>query len=133
MNPKLAIKILLSLLVLVTVFHLSILVGIVPYEITWGGRLKNDNEMYVFETMSLVVNLFFMWMLLIKGDYVKAIISIKIVNVVLWGFFFLFLLNTVGNILAKSNFEKYFAILTIGTAVLLLVILGGSKKKQVKI
>ena len=129
MNSKMAIKILLGLLVAVTLFHLCILIGIVPYEITWGGRLTNDTEMYVFESVSIVINVFFAWLLLIKGEYVKDVMPIKIVNIVLWGFFFLFLLNTVGNVFAKTNFEKCFAILTIGIAVLLWIILRTGNKR----
>jgi len=48
----------LGLLIAVLLFHLSIILKIIPYEITWGGRLKNDSEMYVFETISIVINLF---------------------------------------------------------------------------
>lgn len=31
----------------------------------------------------------------------------------LWVFFILFLLNTVGNLLAKTTFEKWFALVTL--------------------
>lgn len=69
MNPKTAIRIMLWLLSAVMVFHLSIILKIVPYEITWGGRLKNESEMYVFETISLVINLSLFSALLMKGRY----------------------------------------------------------------
>jgi len=108
MKPKTAIKIMLYVLVAVILFHLSIMLKIVPYEITWGGRLKNDSEMYAFETISIVINLFLFLILLIKGKYLKELMPIKIVNITLWVFFLLFVLNTVGNIFAKTNFEKYF-------------------------
>jgi len=71
MNPKTAIKIMLWMLLAVILFHLSIILKIVPYEITWGGRLKNDSEMYVFETVSILINLFLSLILLIKGKYVR--------------------------------------------------------------
>ena len=47
-----------------------------------------------------------------KGDFIIFKFSDKIVKVILWTFFGLFVLNTVGNIFAKTNFEKLFAILT---------------------
>ncbi len=128
MNPKTAIKIMLWLLVTVMIFHLSIILKIVPYEITWGGRLKNDTEMYVFETISMVINLFLFSILLIKGEYLKKIIPLKIVNLVLWVFIVLFGLNTIGNILAKTSFEKFFAILTLVSSFLIWIILSKSKK-----
>ena len=129
MNQKLAIKILLWMVAALMVFHLLIVVQIVPYEITWGGRLKSVSEMYVFETASIGINLLFGLTLLIKGGFVKQVVSEKLVNAILWVFFTLFVLNTIGNVVAKTNFEKGFTIVTLGTAYLLWVILR-SKKNQ---
>ena len=106
------IKIFIGLLFIITLFHLSIIVKIIPYNIAWGGRLTNDNEMYVFETISILINVFLSWILLMKGNFVKFKFSIKTVNIILWIFFGLFVLNTFGNIFAKTNFEKLFALLT---------------------
>lgn len=129
MNPKQAIKIMCGLLVAVVLFHLSIMLKIIPYEITWGGRLKSDSEMYVFETVSIVVNLFLVFVLLIKGNYLSEIIPMKIVNILLWVFLFLFGLNTIGNIVAETNFEKFFALLTLASVALIWIILKKDKKR----
>ncbi len=51
--------ILIGIAVLAIFFHFLILLKIIPYDITWGGRLKSDEEMFVFETISIIVNLFF--------------------------------------------------------------------------
>jgi hypothetical protein len=102
---------------------------IVSYEITWGGRLKNDLEMYIFETISVIINLFLFSILLIKGKYLREFISMKIVNNTLWIFFILFGLNTIGNILAKTNFEKFFTLLTLAFSILIWIILRKEKKR----
>lgn len=107
----------------VTIFHLSIIFKITPYEITWGGRLKNDAEMYVFESFSLIINIILILTLLIKGDYIKPILSIRMVNLTLWVFFVIFGLNTVGNLFANTNFEKLFALLTLAASILIWIIL----------
>ena len=132
MNPKNAIKIMLWLLLGVMLFHLSIILKIVPYEITWGGRLKNDFEMYVFESISMIINLFLISILLIKGGYIKEVIPLKIVNIFLWVFLILFGLNTIGNILAKTNFEKYFTILTLANSFLIWIILTKTKNEHTR-
>ena len=113
MQPKHAIRLMLWLLVGIIGFHLCILLKIIPYEITWGGRLSNDREMYVFESISIIINLFLGLVLLIKGNYIRAIMPMKAINVILWIFLFLFALNTIGNILAKTYFEKFFSIITL--------------------
>ena len=122
MTSKLAIKIMLWLITLVTLFHLAILSKIIPYEITWGGRLKNDSEMYVFETISIMFNIFLGLVLLIKGERLPAFIPMKVVNIILWAFLILFGLNTIGNIFAKTLFEKILAIVTLSFSYLIFII-----------
>jgi uncharacterized membrane protein len=123
MKPVLPIRITLTIVIAVILFHVCILFGIVPYDITWGGRLKSDEEMYVFESISIAINLLLGSVLLIKGNYIKPIIRLRIVNVILWIFFVLFALNTVGNLFAETTLEKSFSVLTLALSVLIWIIL----------
>lgn len=107
----------------VLLFHVAILVKVIPYDITWGGRLKTDAEMYTFETMSILINAFLAWVLLMKGNYTKHLFPSKAINIILWIFFAIFVLNTVGNIFAKTTFEKLFTIVTATSAFLIWVVL----------
>ena len=111
--------ILLAILGAVIVFHILVVLKVIPYDIAWGGRLSNDQEMYVFETVSIGINLLLGWVVLMKCDLVRFKFSTRIVNTVLWIFFVLFILNTVGNIVAVSNLEKSFAVLTALSAFLI--------------
>ncbi len=124
---KNSIKIFLGLLIEVILFHICIVTKIIPYDIVWGGRIQNANEMYVFESISILINLFFVAILLMKGNLVKYKFSEKVVNVVLWVFFAIFILNTVGNFFARTTFEKSFSILTGISAILLWKILVQKK------
>ncbi|MAE14780.1 MAG: hypothetical protein CL821_04210 [Crocinitomicaceae bacterium] len=128
MNPKINIKILLWLIAAVTLFHLAILIKIIPYEITWGGKLKNDAEMYLFESISILINLFLAYLLLIRVEYVHKLIPSKVVNIILWIFLFIFGFNTIGNIFADTLFEKSLSLLTLIFTFLLWNILKKSKK-----
>jgi hypothetical protein len=112
MTNKLAIKILLGLVSAVILFHLCIIVKIIPYEITWGGRLQNDTEMYVSEAVSILINLLLGFVLLVKGAFIRPYLK-QGINAILWVFFALFLLNTIGNLFAKTTFEQSFAVLTL--------------------
>ena len=127
MNFNNTIKIFLVLVFSVIIFHICIIVMIIPYNIAWGGRLTNDNEMYVFESISILINVLLSWLLLMKGDLIEYKFSDKIVNVILWIFFILFILNTIGNIFARTLFEKLFSFLTAISAILLWKILMKSK------
>jgi len=103
------------------------MVKLIPYNIAWGGQLKNDIKMYTFETLSIFINLFLISILLIKGNYLNFRLHEKTINIVLWIFFFIFILNTFGNIVAKSNFVKAFSAMTLILAILIWYIL---KKEQ---
>ena len=128
MNPKINIKILLWLIAAVTLFHLAILIKIIPYEITWGGKLKNDAEMYLFESISILINLFLAYLLLIRVEYVHKLIPSKVVNIILWIFLFIFGLNTIGNIFAESLFEKSLSLITLIFTCLIWAILKKDEK-----
>lgn len=126
-----ALKIITGLMIAVIVFHLLILIRIIPYEIVWAGKLKSASEMYVFEGLSILVNILIMAVLLLKGNFIKHRIDNKIINGILWFFVLIFTLNTVGNLLAKSLFEKaVFTPLTLISALLLYIIVRKDKVSQ---
>lgn len=130
MTSKLAIKIMLWLITIVTLFHLAILIKIIPYEITWGGRLKNDSEMHVFETISILINIFLGLVVMIKGERLPAFIPMKVVNIILWVFLIIFGLNTIGNIFAKTLIEKGLAIVTLFFSYLIFTILRNARNEH---
>ena len=127
MNTRTAIKIILGLLSLVIIFHLGIIAKIIPYHIAWGGQIQNDAEMYVFETFSILINLFLGFILLMKGEYIRFRFPERRIDLILWIFFGIFILNTIGNIFAKTYFEKFFAVLTVFFAVLIWITIRKSK------
>jgi hypothetical protein len=79
---KYSIKIFLGLLLSVILFHICIILKIIPYDIAWGGRLTNDAEMYVFETISILINIFLSIILLMKDNIIKYKLSDKVINVI---------------------------------------------------
>lgn len=123
-----AIKIVLGIIIAVTLFHLGIIIKLIPYQITWGGRLKNDTEMYIFESVSILINLFLSLVLCMKGNYISYKLSDKLITLVLWLFIILFALNTLGNLFAKTILEKTFALLTLILSFLLWQIVRDKNK-----
>lgn len=115
-NP---IKLFLGLLLAVIVFHLCIIFKVIPYHIAWGGRLTNDADMYIFETISILINCFLSIILMMKGNMVRYKFSDKAINIILWVFFGIFILNTIGNLFAKTMFEKFFTLITGLSAILI--------------
>ena len=121
----------LVLLTLVLIFHISILTQIVPYDIVWAGKLKTKQEMYLFESVSILINSILISTLLIKGNYLKINISEKLINSILWIFVVLFSLNTLGNLTAKTLFEKaVFTPLTAISAFLIFIIVKPNRNGE---
>ena len=109
MIKKLSIRfsanVILIVLFFLTMYHLVILMGLIPYDAVWGGRLETRSQMLNFELPSLVVNLLTLFIISIKGSYLKIKIPALIVTIFLWILTVLFAINTVGNIFSNSLLE----------------------------
>ncbi|WP_236972625.1 hypothetical protein [Membranihabitans marinus] len=119
-----AIKSCLAILGLLVCFHLSILIAMIffdflPLDFLWGGRLKTYSELRNFEIISLLVSLLFfvlVWMRSRGEKYRKYQRYLKVAMFVLSGYF---CLNTLGNLLAVTHFERIFSVVTLVLALLL--------------
>ena len=107
-SQKQAINIMIALLTVVLVFHALVLTGLIPYAIVWAGKINTAAEMRKLEVGSILVNAFGIFILVLKADYVKHRVPVKILNAIIWLLAVLFSLNTIGNLFAKSGFELYF-------------------------
>jgi len=87
------------------VLHICILTKIIPYKNVWGGRLNSDKEMYQFEIVSILMNLFLLFIILVQSEFLSIHFPKSIMSILLWAMTVLFLLNTYGNIISKSKIE----------------------------
>jgi hypothetical protein len=114
---------LLILLSIFLVLHVCIIVKVIPYKMVWGGRLKSDNEMYRFETISIVLNLILIFIVLVEAGYINLHLEKRILSFMRWSMLAFFLFNTVSNALSKNKMEqKLFAPLTILMALFSLIL-----------
>ncbi|MDH4275809.1 MAG: hypothetical protein OEW08_12300 [Gammaproteobacteria bacterium] len=104
---QLAATLMLVILLCVVVFHLLVIVGAIPYSIVWGGRLESASQMYLFETVSITINLTVIAIVGMKVGYLKAFIPERAIIVLLWVLTILFALNTLGNIFSKTTLETF--------------------------
>lgn len=104
---KVAISLFLILLSLVLIFHFLVILKIIPYNIVWAGKIENDAQMNLFESISILINLILFTAILVKGNILRLKINRKIIQVILYLFVVIFALNTVGNLFAKMSLETY--------------------------
>lgn len=102
---KLAVNIMLVLLATIILFHILVLLQLVPWQIVWGGRLDNLHEMRLYEIISITINVFIGIVIAIKGGYVRGILPTKVVSLAIYLVVVLFALNTLGNFFSNSLLE----------------------------
>ncbi len=103
---KIATYGLLLIFSITLVFHLLVIMGLLPYDMIWGGMLESRQQLFLFELFSIAVTLLFFWVVLAKSDLVRFNLSPRLSKGVLWAMVALFALNTVGNLLSLSSLEK---------------------------
>jgi hypothetical protein len=86
-------------------YHALVITRVVDYANAWGGRLPSVEAMYVFESVSVVMQVVFLTIATLKHRYVGGKKTQKVLSVLLFGLSGLLLLNTVGNTFSTSTFE----------------------------
>lgn len=105
-NIHLAELIILWLLAMLSAFHLLVIIGLVPYEIVWGGRLESFKAAQLTEVFSLVLSLMMFAIVAIHAGYIRPVLNRKVTLVFIKIFFGFFLLGTLGNLLSKNPIEQ---------------------------
>jgi len=101
----------------VCLFHLAVIIGIVafdyvPLDFLWGGQMDTKEELLNFEFLSLGIMILCIVVVAVRTGRINMPKLVGVSRVLLWVLTALFLLNTVGNIVAQTTFEKSFAALT---------------------
>jgi len=114
-SAKLAGNILLFSLGLLVIFHILVLLRVVPATIIWGGQIQGvPANLVTLETVALFVTAIFILIVAAKTGYLQAGKVSGAVNIGVWLIFAYLLLNTLGNLASGISFEKLlFAPITI--------------------
>lgn len=96
----------LVILSLVVCFHLLVISGVVPFQIVWGGRLQNREQMLQFETVSILLNLLMLVVVATKAGYLNLNLPPLMLRILLGTMAGLFASNTVGNLFSENELEK---------------------------
>ncbi len=106
---RFAVNSVLTIGVLVVIFHLLVILGVISYGSVWGGRLETREQMLSFEIVSILITIFLLTVVAMRGNYIPQYLPIKVTRLLLWLFAFLFALNTFGNLFSLSSTETLIA------------------------
>lgn len=105
-SARLAGNILLASLGVLLVFHILVLLKIVPADMIWGGQ-SNAGNLVMLEIIALVVTFFFGVVVAAKTGYIKTGSLAGVVNFLVWVIFVFLLLNTLGNLASGVSAENF--------------------------
>ena len=109
-SARLAGNILLAALGLLFVFHVLVLLGVLPAEIVWGGMIQGgQTNLIALETVALVMTLLFMLIVAARIGYIQVGRLSGAVKAGVWLIFIFLLLNTLGNLASGVSFENLIA------------------------
>lgn len=128
LGTRMAGNIILAINTAALFMHILIVLNILPYDFVWGGRLKSQEDLIIFETISLLVQTVFILIVAVKlGYFLKGRFK-KTVNVGLWTMFGIMVLNSAGNAASNSDLEKL--LMTPLTVLLALLVLRLAIEKE---
>lgn len=106
-STKLAGNLLLGSLGLLAVFHILVLLRVLPADIVWGGTIQNSTtSLFPLEMISLLVTLLFAVVIAAKTGYIKAFRFQTAVNIGVWVVFAILLLSMAANFASGVAFEN---------------------------
>ncbi|WP_028486394.1 hypothetical protein [Thiomicrorhabdus chilensis] len=121
LNFKWAVHGLLAIFSGLLLFHVLVILQVIPYAIVWGGKLESVQQMQRFETEAIIINLIIIGIVLTKAGYVlHSLQNSRAMQFVLWVLVIAFSINALGNFLADTTVETLiFTPLTLLSAVLM--------------
>lgn len=105
-DAKIAGKILICLLFMMIIFHLLIIIKILPQNIVWGGHLE-ESEVLQFEWISVIITVIFSVVIWLKLKQLQQKRNSKFLNLGLWIMFAYFIFNIIANLSAETSTETY--------------------------
>lgn len=103
------------------IFNILILTGLIPYNVVWGGMIKDAGDMIKFEVVTMFMLSLFLTVILLKTHYTKPGLLRNTAGVFTWVIFAYLILNTALNLLSGVTVEKL--VFTPVTIILALLVL----------
>jgi hypothetical protein len=97
----------LALMGAVVLFHLLVIVGVFPKTIVWGGRITDPQQVIRMEVVSILILLVAAAVFVFRCRSVATGAPSLLWAIATWALVGLFAINTVGNLFARTPFERF--------------------------
>jgi len=103
---KLAGNLAVTIIVLLIIFHVLLLLGVVPSDIVWGGKVADEAIIIKLEIFSLVTSFIFLGIVLLRINQDKLLKFKKSINYAVIVICAYFVFNIAGNLASEVTLEK---------------------------
>lgn len=107
LRADLAGKGLIAIFALFIIFHALILLRILPFDMVWGGQLKDYSSAIVYEGFAVFLLLLFIYLVWLKLKNLSHGRTNKFISITIWLIFAYFLLSIVANLASPNAVEKF--------------------------
>ena len=105
-SAKWAGNLLLAALGLLAVFHILVLLTVIPANIVWGGAIKSSASLFTLEMISLLVTLGLAAIIAAKAGYIATMRFKTAINIGAWSVFAILLLSLLANLASGVAVEN---------------------------
>jgi hypothetical protein len=86
-------------------FHFLVILGVVPYDIVWGGRAVDASQLLKLEAVSISINMLILGITVSSIRHRKTGKHYMLFKIFFWLLTILFSVNTLGNLASKNKLE----------------------------
>lgn len=109
-SAKFSGNVLLIALGALFIFHILVLLKVLPANIVWGGQIQSGQaNPILLESIALLATLLFMLIIAARAGYIRAGSLSWAVDIGVWLTFAFLVLNALGNLASPVPFEKLVA------------------------
>jgi len=105
-SAKTAGIIVLLLLLGLLILHIFILMGIISFDLVWGGNIETRAAMINLEVVALITTSLFLLITIYQIKFLYKKIHSRLINIAIWIMFVYFTLNIIGNLAANTGAER---------------------------
>jgi len=103
---KLTGKIIITIIVLLIIFHILVLLGVVPSNIVWGGQIVDNATLMKHEILRLIGSFIFLAIILEKLNQHKITKFKKLSNITFWFIYVYFIITSIAKLASAVTLEK---------------------------
>lgn len=116
-SKRTLVKLVNSVLIIITSYfllHIALILNLIPYAFFWGGKINSLSQLYLFESLALVILIFIGVITTIrKQQLTNTIKATPFIKRMMLVFSIFFVLNSIGNLLAETMLEKCQTVITL--------------------